>query len=233
MVNPTPLILIPGVLCSARLFMPQVVALWPSGPVTVADHRRDRTMTAIAERILADAPARFALGGLSMGGYLAFEIMRLAPERVTRLALLDTSARPDTPEQTQARQKLIAWAKAGKLDDVIATLAPRFLNAAHQANAAMVRTVKEMAEDTGAEAFVRQQEAVIARVDSRPILPAIKCPTLVLVGDGDIVTPPEMSQEMASAIPGARFVTVRDCGHLATIEQPAAVNAAMSEWRTL
>jgi pimeloyl-ACP methyl ester carboxylesterase len=230
MPNSTPLILIPGVLCSARLFTPQVEALWPHGPVTVADHRGEADITAIARQILDAAPPRFALGGLSMGGYIAFIIVRLAPERVTRLALLDTSARPDLPEQTAAREKLIALAKAGKLDDVVAALAPRFLNGEHQKDPRLLRIVKEMAKDTGPQAFVRQQRAVMSRPDSRPMLASIGCPTMVLVGADDVTTPPELAKEIAAGIPGARLVTVRNCGHLSTIEQPDAVNAALSEW---
>src|SRR5450759_5408672 len=109
-----PLVLVPGLLCSARLYGAQIAALWPFGQVAVADHRRDADMTAIAERILAAAPPRFALAGLSMGGYIAFAMLRLAPERVAKLALLDTSARPDGPEQTAGRNKQIAMAKPGR-----------------------------------------------------------------------------------------------------------------------
>ena len=227
---PTPLVLVPGLLCSARLYAPQIAGLWPHGPVMVADHRRDTSIEAIAKRILDNAPPRFALAGLSMGGYIAMNVLRQAPERVTRLALLDTTARPETPEQTEGRNKLIALAKAGKMDDVVNILAPRFLNAAHQKDAALVQVVKDMAADTGADVFVQQQRAIIARPDSRPLLGNIKCPTLVLVGDGDVLTPPELSKEIAAGIAGARFVTVTNCGHLSTVEQPAAVNAAMSEW---
>jgi pimeloyl-ACP methyl ester carboxylesterase len=121
-----PLVLVPGLLCSARLYTAQVAALWPFGQVAVADHRRDADMAAIAARILADAPPRFALAGLSMGGYIAFAMMRLAPERIAKLALLDTSARPDLPEQKVGREKFIAMAEAGKLNDVVEALTPRF-----------------------------------------------------------------------------------------------------------
>src|SRR5579862_2130891 len=114
-----PLVLVPGLLCSARLYAPQVAALWPFGQVAVADHRRDDTMAAIAARILADAPPRFALAGLSMGGYIAFAMLRQAPERIAKLALLDTSARPDTAEQSAGREKFIAMAQSGKLGDVV------------------------------------------------------------------------------------------------------------------
>ena len=110
-----PIVLIPGLTCTARLYAEQIPALWPFGPVTVADHRRDDSMAAIARRILAAAPPRFALAGLSMGGYIAFEIMRQAPERVVKLALLDTGARGDTPEQTERRQILMAKTKSRPL----------------------------------------------------------------------------------------------------------------------
>ena len=227
---PLPLVLVPGLLCSARLYAPQVAGLWPFGPVIVADHRRDADMAAIATRILADAPPRFALAGLSMGGYIAFAMLRQAPERIARLALLDTSARPDTPEQKPAREKFIAMAEAGKLADVVELLTPRFLHPSRHKDEALKRVVRDMAADTGPEAFVRQEKAIMSRPDSRPVLASIRCPTLVLVGDGDELTPPELAREIAGGITGARLVVVPDCGHLSTVERPEAVNAALTEW---
>lgn len=226
----TPLLLVPGLLCSARLYAPQVAALWREGPVMVADHRRDDDMDAIATRILAHAPERFALAGLSMGGYIAFAMLRQAPERITRLALLDTSARPDTPEQSAAREKFIAMAEAGKLSDVVETLLPRFIHHNRHGDENLERIVRDMAADTGVDAFVRQERAIMRRPDSRPLLGSIKCPSLVLVGDGDVLTPPELSQEIAAGIPGARLTIVPNCGHLSTLEQPEAINAALAEW---
>jgi pimeloyl-ACP methyl ester carboxylesterase len=225
-----PLVLIPGLLCSARLFAPQIAGLWPFGPVTVADHRRDSEMAAIAARILADAPPRFALAGLSMGGYIAFAMQRLAPERVVKIALLDTSARPDTSEQSAAREKFIGLAQAGKLGEVVEILTPRFLHRNRHNDEALKRVVREMAAETGAEAFIRQQKAITSRPDSRPLLGSIRCPTLVLVGDGDELTPPELATEICAGIFGSRLVVVSDCGHLSTIEKPEAVNAALAEW---
>lgn len=227
---PVPLLLVPGLLCSARLYTPQVAALWPQGPVMVADHRRDADVASIAARILEHAPPRFALAGLSMGGYIAFAMMRQAPERIVKLALLDTSARPDTPEQSAAREKFIVMAEAGKLSEVVDTLTPRFLHKSRHNDAALVRTVRTMADDTGVTAFVQQERAIMTRPDSRSLLSAIKCPTLLLVGEGDELTPPALAREMASGIAGARLVVVPDCGHLSTLEQPDAVNAAMAEW---
>ena len=230
MLQSLPLVLVPGLLCSARLYASQITALWPQGPVTVADHRRDDSMEAIAARILKDAPPHFALAGLSMGGYVAFAMMRLAPERIAKLALLDTSARPDLPEQKADREKFIAMAQAGKLNDVVETLTPKFLHRDHAKDEGLKKIVRDMAHDTGPDAFVRQQKAIMGRHDSRPLLSEIGCPTLVLVGEGDELTPPELAREIAADILGSRLVVVPSCGHLSTIEKPDAVNAAMIEW---
>ena len=230
MAQSLPLLLVPGLLCSARLYAAQIAALWPHGPVTVADHRRDDTMEAIAARILADAPPRFALAGLSMGGYIAFAMMRHAPERIAKLALLDTSARPDTPEGKATREKFIAMAQAGKLHDVVETLTPKFLHRDHAKDENLRKIVRDMAHDTGPEAFVRQQKAIMSRPDSRPLLSEIGCPTLVLVGEGDELTPPELAREIHADILGTTLAVLPNCGHLSTIEQPDAVNSAMRHW---
>lgn len=230
MAPPLPLLLVPGLLCSAKLYAPQVAALWPFGPVMIADHRRDDDIGAIAARILAQAPPRFALAGLSMGGYIAFAMLRQAPERIAKLALLDTSARPDTTEQSAAREKFIAMAEAGKLSEVVDTLAPRFLHRDRRDDAPLNGVIRDMAADTGADAFVRQEKAIMTRPDSRPLLASIQCPTLVLVGEGDELTTPELAREITAGIVGARLVVVPNCGHLSTIEQPEAVNAALGEW---
>jgi len=230
MLQSLPLVLVPGLLCSARLYAPQIAALWPHGQVAVADHRRDDTMEAIASRILDEAPPRFALAGLSMGGYIAFAMMRLAPERIVKMALLDTSARPDLPEQKAGREKFIALAQAGKLNEVVEILTPKFLHRDHAKDEGLKKIVRDMAHDTGPDAFVRQQKAIMSRQDSRPLLSEIGCPTLVLVGEGDELTPPELAREIAADILGSRLVVVPNCGHLSTLEKPDAVNAAMHEW---
>ncbi|HVZ54722.1 MAG TPA: alpha/beta fold hydrolase [Pseudolabrys sp.] len=230
MTVPLPLVLVPGLLCSARLYGPQVAALWPCGPIMVADHRQHEQMADIAADILAQAPPRFALAGLSMGGYIAVAMLRQAPQRVVKLALLDTSARPDTPEQTAARQQFIGLAHVGKLNQVVDALVPRFLHRDRRSDPELNRIIRDMAADTGAEAFVRQEKAIMSREDARPLLPTIRCPTLVLVGEGDELTPPELSREIAAAVPGSRLVIVPDSGHLSTIEKPDAVNAALAEW---
>ena len=230
MTDPSPIVLIPGLTCSARLYADQIPALWRFGPVTVANHTRDDSMTAIARRILAAAPPRFALAGLSMGGYIAFEIMRQAPQRVAKLALLDTGARAETPEQTERRKVVIALAKSGRYAEVPDIAFPIYVHRNRHNDAGLKQTVCTMAAETGVEAFLRQQQAIMARPDSRPGLGAIKCPTLVLVGDGDEATPPELAREIAGAIAGARLSVIAECGHLSTLEQPEKVTAALVEW---
>ena len=225
-----PIVLVPGLTCTARLYAEQIPALWPFGPVTIADHRRDDSMAAIARRILAAAPERFALAGLSMGGYIAFEIMRQAAERVAKLALLDTGARGDTPEQTERRKVVIALANSGRYADVTDIAFPVYVHRNRHNDEALKRIVRTMAEETGPEAFLRQQRAIIGRPDSRPGLGAIACPTLVLVGEGDEATPPELAREIAAGISGSRLVMIPDSGHLSTLERPQAVTAALVEW---
>ena len=225
-----PTVLIPGLVCTPRLYQEQIPTLWRFGPVTVADHTRDDSMSAIARRILSHAPPRFALVGLSMGGYVAFEVLRQAPDRVAKLVLLDTTARPDLPEQTEQRQLQVEMARSGRFDAIAKLLFPRFVAATHHDDRTLKRLVRTMAEETGAEAFVRQQTAIMNRVDSRPGLAAIACPTLVVVGEQDVLTPPDRAAEMVKALPDARQVVVPDCGHLSTLEQPDAVTRALVEF---
>lgn len=224
-----PTVFVPGLFCTPRVYEAQLSALWAFGPVMVADHRREDSMAAIARGILASAPPAFGLAGISMGGYLAFEILRQAPERVTRLALLNTSARPDTPEATERRRQQMTEARNGKFDTVVETTFPKLVAPARAEDAALKAVVLAMGRETGASAFIRQQQAILSRIDSLPMLPNISCPTLVLTGEHDQLIPPELSEEMAAAIPGARLVRVPACGHLSTIEQPDAVNRALVE----
>jgi pimeloyl-ACP methyl ester carboxylesterase len=225
-----PIVLIPGLTCTARLYAEQIPDLWQFGPVTIADHRRDDSMAAIARRILAVAPPRFAVAGLSMGGYIAFEIMRQAPQRVAKLALLDTGARADTPEQTERRRILMAKAKAGGYGEIPDLAYPLYVHRDRHNDAALKSIVRTMVEQTGPEAYLRQQQAILSRPDSRPGLPAIACKTLVLVGEGDEATPPELAREIAAAVTGSRLAIVPDSGHLSTLEKPHAVTKALVDW---
>jgi pimeloyl-ACP methyl ester carboxylesterase len=230
MSEPLPILLVPGLNCTPHLYAPQIPALWAFGPVTVADHRRDDSVEAIAATILAAAPPRFVLMGLSLGGYIAFAILRAAPERVASLALLDTSARPDAPAQTERRRGHIELARSGRFALIPELQFPLLVHQNRHNDAALKHIVAQMAQETGPEAFVRQQYAIMNRPDSRPGLGAIRSPTLVLVGDGDQLTPPELAAEMHALIPASRLVTIPDCGHLSTIERPEAVNRTLAEW---
>lgn len=225
-----PLVLIPGLGCTAELYAPQWRALGVGRQVLVAEHRLDESLPAIVERLLAAAPARFALCGLSMGGYIAFEVMRRAPERVSRIALLDTSARPATPESNAMRQEMIDLAEAGHYDRVTAMQWQRLVAPARREDAALREIVRRMAADGGAEAFVRQQRAIMGRPDSRPDLKRYAVPALVLVGALDVLTPPDHAREIAAGISGSRLVEIDRCGHLATLESPDTVTAELARW---
>ena len=228
--NMMPILLVPGLVSSPRIYAPVLPALWRFGPVTVANHIRDDNMALIARRILAEAPPRFALAGHSMGGYIAFEIMRQAPERVAKLALINTQARPDTPEATARRRGMMARATAGEYRAVLDELFPGFVHPSRREDAGLRQLVYDMGDDVGPEAFVRQQTAVISRPDSRPMLAGIKCPTLVLSGDADNTIPNSLSVEMADSIHNAKLVILPDCGHLPQPEQPQATADTLVEW---
>ena len=225
-----PILLVPGLVSSPRIFGPLLPALWRLGPVTVANHIRDDNMGAIARRILAEAPPRFALAGHSMGGYIALEIMRQAPQRVAKLALINTQARPDNAEATTRRQGQMARAGNGEFHAVLDEMFPGLVHPSRQGEAALRQLVRDMGDDVGPEAFIRQQKAVISRPDSRPTLAWIKCPTLVLSGDQDNTIPNSLSMEMASGIPGAKLLVLPNCGHLPQVEQPQATADALTEW---
>jgi pimeloyl-ACP methyl ester carboxylesterase len=224
-----PIVCIPGLGCSPRLYAEQIPYLWTSGPVTVAQHGREDSVEAIARSILASAPDRFALIGLSMGGYISFEIVRQAPGRVAKLALLSTSARPDTPEQTANRQAQMNLAATVPVAELMDAMYPRLVHPARRGDERLREIFRLMGQETGNAGFIREQTAIMGRPDSRPTLANILCRTLVLVGDGDELTPPALAAEMAGGIAGARLVTVEDCGHASALEQPGRVTAALME----
>lgn len=225
-----PLLLLPGMPLDAALWAHQTACLADVADVAVADLTGHDSMADLARAVLAAAPGRVALAGLSMGGYLAFEVMRQAPERVAKLALFDTSARPDSPEQTANRRQAVELVKQGRYRQVVAGSLPRLLHADALNDRALVDSVYAQAERIGTDAYVRQQTAIIGRPDSRPGLGAIRCPTLVACGRQDVITPPDLHEEIASGIPGARFVPIEDAGHLSPMERPQAVTALLREW---
>jgi pimeloyl-ACP methyl ester carboxylesterase len=230
MENTMPILLVPGLGGSPRIYAPVAPALWRLGPVTVANHIRDDNMGAIARRILAEAPPRFALAGHSMGGYIAFEIMRQAADRVAKLALINTQARPDTLEATARRRSQIARTRAGEYRAVLDELFQGFVHPSRREDASLRQLVHDMGDDVGAEGFVRQQTAIIDRPDSRPTLAWIKCPTLVLSGDEDNTIPNSLSKEMAEGIHGAKLRILSHCGHLPQAERPEATAEGLVEW---
>ena len=225
----TPVVLVPGLLCSSEIFAAQIPALWPSGPVTVASTLEGERIEEVAASILRTAPPRFALGGISLGGYICLEIMRQAPSRVSKLALIDTSARPDSIEQTDARLQALAQAKTRFMTVALLGLSS-LLHPRRRGDPDLVEINLRMARAVGFEAYERQLRTAISRPDSRPFLGAIEVPTLVLVGDSDPLTPLPHSEEIASAVRGARLKVVPDCGHLSPIEQPAQVSEALVQW---
>jgi len=227
----TSIILLPGLLCDDALWAHQIAALSDIADATVADLTTADSMAGLAENVLAHAPQKFALAGLSMGGYVAQEIVRQAPERVTHLAFLDTNARADTPEQSENRKRMIAIAEAGKFDTVAPEMLPNLIHPDHLAIPEIADAFAQMAKRTGKDAYVRQQTAIMNRVDGRPYLSEIECPTLVLCGEQDALTPLKVHEEMVEGIgDNAALVVVPHCGHLSTIEQPDAVNAVMRAW---
>ncbi|MGA3306317.1 MAG: alpha/beta fold hydrolase [Stellaceae bacterium] len=232
MVKKTSLVLLPGLLCDRELWRRQIESLGDVASPWVADVTLDDSMAAMARRVLAAAPPDFALAGLSMGGYCALEIMRQAPARVTRLALLDTGARADSPEQTARRRGLIELAEKGDFKGVTPRLLPLFLHPDRLRDAELTGRVTAMAHRVGKEAFLRQQKAIMGRIDSRSYLARIACPTLLLCGRQDQLTPPALHEEMVALIPGALLEVIEDCGHLSTMERPDAVDAALRIWLT-
>ncbi|MCG8508247.1 MAG: alpha/beta hydrolase [Rhodospirillales bacterium] len=233
MTEKTPLILLPGLLNTAALWRHQTETLADLADMQVADLTQDDQLGPMARRVLSSAPERFALAGLSMGGYLALEIMRQAPDRVLRLALVDTSPLPDAPEQTERRRGLIDLARRGDFKGVTRRLFPMLVHPDRAGDADLFKTLGDMAASVGRDGFIRQQQAIMTRPDSRRDLSLIHCPTLVLCGRQDGLTPPEVHADMAGAIPGAGLAVVEDCGHLSPLEQPHAVSAAMRYWLTL
>ena len=228
----TPLVLIPGLICDAELWRHQTTHLADIATTSVADTTTGGGMADLAAAILVAAPERFALAGFSTGGYISLEIMRQAPERVDRLALLDTSARPDTAEQLAQRRQYVKQTEAGSYKGVTPRLARTLVHPAQRDNAALIDTITGMAERLGPAVFLSQMAAVMARPDSRGGLAAIDCPTLVVCGREDMLTPPAVAAEMADGIPGGQLVLVEQSGHMTPLEQPQAVTALLRLWLT-
>lgn len=230
MSSKTPLLLLPGLLCTEALWQHQIKALKGVADCIVADLTQQETIGGMAAAALQKAPAKFALAGLSMGGYVAFEIMRQAPGRVTKLCLLDTSARPDTTEQKHKRELFITMSRQGQFKGVTPRLLPMLIHTSRFKDAELTDIIFGMAGHVGRDAFIRQQTAIMNRVDSRPLLASIDVTTQVICGHQDMLTPPDVVKEIADGIKGAQFNVIEDCGHLSALEQPEKVSAAMKNW---
>ncbi|MDQ0315566.1 alpha/beta fold hydrolase [Amorphus orientalis] len=225
-----PLVFIPGLACTELLFEPVVGEIGDRVTMQIVDHRGPDTMEAIVDQILANAPSYFALAGLSMGGYLAMELALRAPDRIERLALLNTKIRPDTPDERANREALIELAEAEGMEAVADRLMPRLLHPDRLADPDLVDRVRRMAVDTGADVFVAQERALLTREDISGRAGEIRMPTMVLVGDADQLTPPEMGQEIDAALPNSNLVTIEACGHLSSLERPTEVAQALATW---
>lgn len=229
MPRPT-LVLLPGLLNTGRVFEHQIEALSDIADCIVPELWHHETIGAMAEATLALAPPTFALVGFSMGGYVAFEIMRRAAERVEKLALMDTQATPDSAESTQRRRALLDQTKIGRFHGVQRALLPQLLHRRHINDAAITQPIFDMAQEIGADGFVREQRAIIDRADSRHLLVEIDIPTVVIVGRQDQVTPLPRSEEMAADIANSQLAVLEECGHMSPLEKPAEVTAALRRW---
>jgi len=226
----SPVVLIASQLLDGRLWAPQVEALGSRFELIIADQTGHDTMASMASAILAQAPDRISIVGHGMGGFIALEALRQAPARIDRLVLMSTLASADGPAQTARREGYLRLVDGGRFDEVVEERLPMLLSPQRRSDEALVAAARTMAAETGPEAFLRQQRAIMSRPDSRPGLGAIASPTLILFGRQDGIVTLAHQQEIQAAIPGARLEILEDCGHLLTLEQPTRVNALLAEW---
>lgn len=226
----TRLLLLPGMLCDRNLFTHQIENLSEVANVSVENITKHDSIRDTARQVLEEAPESFALAGLSLGGIIAFEVLRQAPERVERLALLDTNPNPPTVQQMESWQKFEDMTRSGRFEEmVVNSMLPTYF---HQEDPALEKSAVRMAENVGEEAFLRQLSIQRDRPDSRGDLSGIQCSTLLACGRQDVLCPVEMHEGMASAIPDAKLVVIEACGHLSSMEQPQAVTATLRDWLT-
>jgi pimeloyl-ACP methyl ester carboxylesterase len=228
----TRVILLPGLASDAALWRHQAPALIAAGhTVHISNaHARADTLSDMARAVLAEHEGPLVLVGTSMGGILALEVFRQAPQRVAALALLGSSARPDTPEMITLRSAAVLEFEQGRMDAVLRANVPFAFHPSRQGDVALVSDYFDMVHRAGAAQLVRQNRAIMARPDSRPLLRRLQCPVLVVCGDADALTPPECSREVVAAVPQAELHVLPACGHLLTWEQPEAVNALLRDW---
>ena len=223
-------VLVPSQLLTASMWAAQVAALSHIAHFSVARHGEDATISGMADRLLLDAPDRFHLVVQGMGGFVSFEVMRQSPERVLSLVLIGTVASADGPAQTERRQTYSRLVESGQFSRVIEERIPLLLHPGSASDAGLLFTLRTMAEETGAETFLRQQDAIISRADSRDSIREIKCPALIVRGSHDGITSDAYFEELCRLIPGARGCTIDASGHLPTLEQPAQMTALLQDW---
>jgi pimeloyl-ACP methyl ester carboxylesterase len=221
------IVLIPSQLCTELVFEPQMPALSSLARPRVFVQRDHDTVGAMAQSVLDASPERFTLITHGMGGFVAFEMLRRDPGRVQRLVLMSALASADTPKQTERRMGYIRLVEQGRFDGIIEERIPMLVHPSRTGDAALTAVLRRMASNTGPEVFQRQQRAIMARLDSRPMLASIACPTMLMFGRQDGITTIEHQTEMVSAIPDVRLENLEDCGHMMTLEKPDAVNGLL------
>ena len=224
-----PVVLITGQLLTDAVWQPLLEA-WPDREVIVADNRSDDTIEGLAQRLLDNAPAKFVLIAHAMGGFVAFEVMRRAPKRVAKLALISTLASADGPAQTARRQGYIDLVESGRFDQVVEERIPILLPETKRNDEHLLGIARQMAAETGAETFLAQQRAIMARIDSRPRLKEVSVPTLLIWGEQDGITSRAHHEEILEAIAGARLEVIAGTGHLPTLEAPGVVVPLLTDF---
>ncbi len=224
------LVLLPGLLNDKRVFGPQIAALRSRADIVAPELWHVDSIAAMVDVVLEQAPPTFALAGFSMGGYVALEVFRRAPKRVRRLALIDTTARAETPEGRKRRQALVEQTKLGRWRGITQVMLPMLIHPDRLKDKALVGVLQGMAMTVGADGYANQQRAIMARRDNMKLLPRVNVPTIVIAGRDDEVLPPAFSEELAAGIKGSRLIVLERCGHVAPLEQPAGVTAALREW---
>lgn len=225
-----PIVLLPGMMCDARLYAPQIADLSRDHAIMVAPITQSDRISDMAIDVLRLAPDKFALAGLSMGGIVAMEILRRAPDRVLRIALMDTNPLAESPASAAAYEPMIVGARAGRLDEVMADfIRPEYL-APGTGRSAVLAQVQQMARDLGPDVFVRQARALQRRPDQQGTLRRSKCPALILCGEHDELTPVKRHMFMAELMPYAKLQVIEGAGHLPVLEQPVATSQALRDW---
>lgn len=223
-----PLILGPGLMCDAALFEAQQMHFRQNRDVQVADFTCQSSIEAMARDLLDNAPARFCYAGLSMGGIVGFELYRQAPERIAALALMNTTAEPDTQDKRSARLRQIERARSGELEEmVLEELKPNYLAEQSREDKALMVEIIAMASRLGVDVFERQARALMNRPDSRPTLSTIHCPVTLIAGDQDVLCPPALHTKMHRDVAGSTLHILTDCGHLSSREKPDQVNSIL------